>query len=198
MSQALNTRSFAIAGQVSQFVIKDGYRLKAIELLVEGHRYRIKLPEDLQQTLPGLERGDRVQVMGWAKRKKTGIVKLTAEDLTVLKDGQPANNRMTPGSDGLSNAAVQQTTGKVLVCQKSGCMKRGGRAVRSALEQALRDRDLDNRVGIQATGCMNRCKAGPNLVFLPAKARYDCVAADKAAELVNHHFPSESVASPAG
>ena len=58
-----------------------------------------------------------------------------------------------------------------MVCQKSDCMKRGGKAVCQALEAALSDRGLEDQVTIKGTGCMKNCKAGPNLV-MPDKTRY--------------------------
>lgn len=59
-----------------------------------------------------------------------------------------------------------------------------------ALEQALRDRQLTDQVSIQFTGCMKRCKAGPNIV-MPDKTRYSRISAHEVPEIIDRHFQSQ-------
>lgn len=61
---------------------------------------------------------------------------------------------------------------KVLVCQKSGCLKKGGKGLCEALDQILRDRNLEQYVTIQRTGCVKRCSAAPNVVMVPGNHRF--------------------------
>ncbi|MBF2047902.1 MAG: (2Fe-2S) ferredoxin domain-containing protein [Elainella sp. C42_A2020_010] len=61
---------------------------------------------------------------------------------------------------------------KVLVCQKSGCLKKGGRGLCEALQQALCQRNLDQHVTIKPTGCLKCCSSAPNLVMMPGNRRY--------------------------
>lgn len=78
--------------------------------------------------------------------------------------------------------------GRILVCRKSKCCKQGGKKLTQALETALRDRGLDGEVVVKGTGCMKRCKAGPNLMMMPDKKRYSRVTAKDAEQLIDHHF----------
>ncbi|MFN5895665.1 MAG: (2Fe-2S) ferredoxin domain-containing protein, partial [Dolichospermum sp.] len=78
----------------------------------------------------------------------------------------------------------------ILVCQKSDCMKRGGKALCQALESELTNYGLENSVAIKGTGCMKNCKAGPNLV-MPDKTRYSKVKAEQVADLIDKHFSGE-------
>ena len=66
---------------------------------------------------------------------------------------------------------------KILICGKSSCLKRGGTQICQALEAQIARQSLGDRVQIKLTGCMDRCKQGPNLVFMPEKARYSQVQA---------------------
>ncbi|MEB3356360.1 MAG: (2Fe-2S) ferredoxin domain-containing protein [Synechococcales bacterium] len=189
----MDARSFTVSGQLTGFVIEDGYKLKAIKVLLDTVEYRIKLSKELRRSLPpDLVIGQTIQVSGWGKREKTGILKLTAD---VVQTGGAASAEPVTGSPPASTdvpadpeARTAKAKAKVLVCQKSGCLKRGGYAVCAALEEALRDRQLDGQVMVQGTGCMDRCKAGPNLVFMPDRARYSMIQADEIAALVEKHL----------
>lgn len=83
-----------------------------------------------------------------------------------------------------------QTLGKekILVCQKSGCLQQGGEGLCQALEQALCDRGLQNRVTIERTGCLKRCSSGPNLVSLLGKQFYSHIQPDAIAALLETQF----------
>lgn len=86
----------------------------------------------------------------------------------------------------LAKPAKKKAT--ILVCQKSDCRKRGGKAICPIIEEHLRDRGLQDEVAIKATGCMKRCKAGPNIVVMPDKTRYSRIEASEIPELLAKHF----------
>ncbi|MGK7913349.1 MAG: (2Fe-2S) ferredoxin domain-containing protein [Synechococcus sp.] len=75
----------------------------------------------------------------------------------------------------------------IRVCQKSSCRKRGGDAVWSALETAIDEQELGDRVKLKAMGCIDKCKAGPN-VIMPGKMRYSRVKAKSVPGLLEEHF----------
>ncbi|MEO0355468.1 MAG: (2Fe-2S) ferredoxin domain-containing protein [Cyanobacteria bacterium P01_A01_bin.3] len=77
----------------------------------------------------------------------------------------------------------------IRVCRKSSCRKRGGDAVWAALETAIQDQNLGDRVKLKATGCMDKCKTGPNLV-MPGKMRYCKVKAKSIPGLLEEHITS--------
>lgn len=72
----------------------------------------------------------------------------------------------------------------VLICQKSSCCKKGSLKVSQAIESELIQAGRLNDVIIKATGCMNHCKARPNMVILPAKSSYKKVTPDQARSLI--------------
>jgi (2Fe-2S) ferredoxin len=83
------------------------------------------------------------------------------------------------------------TKSTILICQKSDCCKRGGRAVVQALEMALKDRNLADQVRIRATGCMKRCEVGPNLV-MPDKTKYSQIHPKEIPSVIDRHFQTAS------
>ncbi|NWF58761.1 MAG: (2Fe-2S) ferredoxin domain-containing protein [Fischerella sp.] len=98
-----------------------------------------------------------------------------------------------PITTSITDAKPQPTkVATILVCQKSDCMKRGGKAMCQALQSALSDRGLEDQVTIKATGCMKNCKAGPNLV-MPDKTRYSHIQATQVPALIDKHFATNQV-----
>jgi len=77
----------------------------------------------------------------------------------------------------------------IFVCGKSDCCKKGGRAVIASLQEELSDRGLDQEITIKPTGCMKRCKAGPNVV-MPDKTRYSKISAKEVPTILEKHFPN--------
>lgn len=54
----------------------------------------------------------------------------------------------------------------LFLCTKSTCKKRGAKELRKALKQAIKDRGVSKkRLRIQACGCFDLCKHGPNAVL---------------------------------
>ncbi len=90
-------------------------------------------------------------------------------------------------------AAPEVSSATILVCQKSDCRKRGGAQVCQALEQHLRDRGLENQVTIKATGCMKRCKAGPNMIIMPDKTRYSHIEPSEIPQMIDEHFQAQII-----
>ena len=75
---------------------------------------------------------------------------------------------------------------KVLVCQKSNCCKRGGKAVMKKLKKLAEDSGLDGKVAVKSTGCMGKCSKGP--VMLVGKTRHCKVKAGKVKSIVERHL----------
>ncbi|MBD2627519.1 (2Fe-2S) ferredoxin domain-containing protein [Trichormus variabilis] len=88
------------------------------------------------------------------------------------------------------NQSKPAKTQTILVCQKSDCMKRGGKALCQALESELRNNGLEDNVIIKGTGCMKNCKAGPNLL-MPDKTRYSKIQAAQVPALIDKHLGAE-------
>jgi NADH:ubiquinone oxidoreductase subunit E len=177
---------FCFEGRFLDFVIKDGYKLKGLVLWTSEGECYIKLAKHLRSAFDlRLPQGTWLQVVGTKQyNAKKDQVTLVAERV------------MAASAD--MGTVVEQNLAKtkpdkvqtILVCQKSDCMQRGGKALCQALESELTNYGLENSVAIKGTGCMKNCKAGPNLV-MPDKTRYSKVKAEQVADLIDKHFSGE-------
>ncbi|MBE9113820.1 (2Fe-2S) ferredoxin domain-containing protein, partial [Nodosilinea sp. LEGE 07298] len=77
---------------------------------------------------------------------------------------------------------------KIQVCRKSGCQKRGGKQLVVALEQALRDRNLQTQVEIQYTGCQKHCSEAPTFTVSPGHHRYSRVQPSRLPAILDRHL----------
>jgi len=177
---------FCFEGRFLDFVIKDGYKLKGLLLSTSEGECYIKLAKHLRSAFDlRLPKGTWLQVVGTKQyNAKKDQVTLVAERVMAASADM---GTVTAQSLAKTKPAKTQT---ILVCQKSDCMKRGGKALCQALESELINHGLENSVAIKGTGCMKNCKAGPNLV-MPDKTRYSKVKAEQVPALINKHFPGE-------
>ncbi|TAF06346.1 MAG: (2Fe-2S) ferredoxin domain-containing protein [Nostocales cyanobacterium] len=181
---------FCLEGRFLDFVIKDGYKLKGLLLATADGECYVKLAKHLRVAFDlRLPRGTWLQVIGIKKYdSKKDQVTVKAERVMA------ASSQMEIVSPSPSSNKPQAKPGKtqtILMCQKSDCMKRGGKAVCQVLESELCDRDLQDTVNIKGTGCMKNCKAGPNLV-MPDKTRYTKVQPAQVSILVDKHFGKDA------
>ncbi|MBN3868887.1 (2Fe-2S) ferredoxin domain-containing protein [Nostoc sp. JL33] len=196
--QSTEVSEFCLEGRFINFVIKDGYKLKGLLLGThEGESY-IKLAKHLRATFDlRLPPGTWLQVVGYKKHDlKNGTVTLKAERVMAARSEMGRVETIAPVQEppSIDNVKVKpaKTKATILVCQKSDCMKRGGKAVCQALEAALSDRGLEDQVTIKGTGCMKNCKAGPNLV-MPDKTRHSRIQASQVPALMKQHFGNKSL-----
>ncbi|GAB4368677.1 MAG: OB-fold nucleic acid binding domain-containing protein [Elainellaceae cyanobacterium] len=182
-----------LEGRFLGFAAKEGYKLKYLRLATATGEQVVKIPKDLRSMLyRTLTPGEWVHVTGEQKHSyKQGTIKLKAHQIYPITPSQLRSAAPLVSSPPAKPSTKQET---ILVCQKSDCCKRGGRALADALKTELSDRGLDDRVAIKPTGCMKQCKAGPNLV-MPDKTRYCRIGAKDVSSLVDKHFSSQ-VATP--
>lgn len=184
------TTAFNLEGRFLGFEIEDGYKIKRLNLLTANGEFCIKLSKEARASVKGvLTPGDWLWVFGEETTYlETGIVKHKAYLIKQVAPGQGATEpaTQTPAIAEPPKAKPQAT---ILYCQKSDCMKRGGNGVCKALQATLSDRELDGQVKLKGTGCMKNCKAGPNIVVMPEKARYSRISAKDVPEIIDKHFP---------
>jgi (2Fe-2S) ferredoxin len=180
---------FQLEGRFLGFAAKDGYKLKYLRLATTGGEQVIKIDKELRSTLwRTLTPGEWIHVSGSQKRGgELGAFKLKAYQVTAIAPGGASVGAVPVSATLPVQESVTPTKTTILVCQKSDCCKRGGLAVSKALQQALSDRDLADQVHIKGTGCMKRCKAGPNIV-MPDKTRYSGIEPTDIPILVDKHF----------
>lgn len=178
--------AFSVEGRFLSFEFEDGYKLKYLRLATSEGECCIKLCKQLRASFElRLIPGDWLQVLGEKKLDlKTGKLKLKAE--RVIPAASQTETALPV------NATSVKSKTNILVCQKSSCMKRGGKAVCQAIEAALSARGLEDEVAIKGTGCMKNCKAGPNLV-MPDKTRYNRIQGVEISALMDKHFAAKSM-----
>jgi NADH:ubiquinone oxidoreductase subunit E len=193
ISTSIAVAEFCLEGRFLDFVIKDGYKLKGLLVgTVEGECY-VKLAKHLRVAFDlRLPKGTWLQIVGTKKYDdKQGKVTLKAERIMAARSEMESSSTIKPLQENSAKNHTKEKSTKtkatILVCQKSDCMKRGGKALCQALEATLSDRGLEDQVTIKGTGCMKNCKAGPNLV-MPDKTRYNRIQGAQVPALVDEHF----------
>lgn len=184
---------FRLEGKFIDFVIKDGYNLKGLLLhTAEGECY-VKLAKHLRAAFDlRLAPGSWLQVVGSQKHdiKKDKVI-LKAERVMAVRSHIETVATVTsviePPAIKNTQEKISKNKDTILVCHKSDCMKRGGKAVCQALEAALSHRGLEDQVSIKGTGCMKKCKAGPNIV-MPDKTRYSRIPYTQVPAIMDKHF----------
>ncbi|MBW4517258.1 MAG: (2Fe-2S) ferredoxin domain-containing protein [Timaviella obliquedivisa GSE-PSE-MK23-08B] len=177
--------SFALEGRFLDYAADDRGKLKYIRL-ANTSEHPIKLSKHLrsQRLIPG----EWIQVTGTRQvNPVTGQVKLKAKDLTIVRPLSlaPISLALTDASPMAASKSSKPET--ILVCQKSDCCKLGAKAIATALQTAIQEQGLTNQVIVKGTGCMKRCKAGPNLV-MPDKTRYTKISPKAIPALIEQHF----------
>lgn len=170
---------FNFEGQFLGFVRHDG-KLKYLRLRVSSEEMQIKIPKAVRMAVGlSLQPGESIRVAGTSKLDRhTPGLKLKATQIIPLTGHYPPIVPVMPSDSGSSMMHESKLKPKfkskikVLVCQKSGCLKKGGKGLCEALDQILCERDLDQHVTIERTGCVKRCSAAPNVVIMPGNQRY--------------------------
>lgn len=183
MSNSTHQRlEFNFEGQFLGFAGERG-KFKYLRLGMVSEEVEIKIPKELRAWL-GLScrPGVAIQVTGIGKfNPYTHELKLKASQITPVTELSNGNESAlvtlpcplpTPHTPISTTPRDYKPKIKILVCQKSGCLKKGGKGLCESLETALRDRNLHHHVTIQKTGCMKRCSDAPNLVVTPGKHEF--------------------------
>lgn len=202
---------FNLEGTLLGFLGGEHSKPKSVILDVEDEQIVIKLPKELRPSIKQwVNVGDRIQCVGRSQvDHKAGVIKLKAFQVFYPPHSdthQPATaaasqdfispETCTKAFKGESLPEVtEQKPAKILVCQKSGCQKRGGREIVVALQQVLQDYQLQDQVEIRYTGCQKRCSKAPMLTI--GKHCYDRLDPRDLSALITEHFcPSDSSTAP--
>ena len=183
MSKTATISQFRLVGQLESFVIKKGDKVKYLRMKVEEKEYWLKIPKKLRPEIDlNMMPGTWLEITGNREfKKKKSFFELEASQIKLL-----------PNPDIPCAVIVSEpessSVGKILVCQKSSCWKRGGQSFCQRLEQELEEQGLSDRIKIKLTGCLKQCKKGPNVVIMPHKARYCQVKPCEVEELLSRHF----------
>ncbi|MEN9222352.1 MAG: (2Fe-2S) ferredoxin domain-containing protein [Thermostichus sp. BF3_bins_97] len=187
---------FESEGQFLGFLPSKEGKLKYLRWQAGSEIFFGKIPKPLRSALyRTLKPGDPVQICG---EREVDLRK--GEEKWVLYRVEPVGDRAGSSPPAGFSAPVVGldpdptakggVKGKVLVCQKSDCCRRGAGAVIQALNAHLAT--YPDSIRVQGVGCMKDCKRGPHVVFMPDKARYSGVSAQGIPALLERHFPLAS------
>lgn len=174
---------FNVTGKLLRFILKDGYKIKYLSLAISEKEYWIKLPKELRNNLdPAIQPGCWIEVEGEGKLcPKTGKLKLQAREITL-------SDNIAKNEGAIAEKKKSGSLAKILVCQKSTCWRKGGKAVCEKIAENIRDRGWEDKVAIKTTGCLKQCKKGPNVVVMPDKTKYSQVMPKEIPDLLAKHF----------
>ncbi|MFM6280444.1 MAG: (2Fe-2S) ferredoxin domain-containing protein, partial [Dolichospermum sp.] len=178
MSQKYLTLSaLNIEGQFLGFVGKKTGKCKHLRLGIGSENIKIKVPNNLYSSLvSSLLPGEQIRINTISKLNlRNHKLKLKADQIEAV------------GFCPLKNP-LPQPKAKIMVCQKSGCLKRGGKGLLSDLEKTLGDRGLSDQVIIEHTDCQKRCSSAPNCVLMLGKKQYKQVHPEGIASLLENHL----------
>lgn len=198
--------TFQLEGEFLTFVAEAG-KIKYLRLVVANDELQIKLSkaaraslfQQQQQSLELVLRPwDRVLITGEQKLDRHSNIKLKAHDVVKLnqtcslacRDNSDSARTSTVDlnvSSELTKASIKvpsKPKAKLLICQKSGCQKRGGNKQHQRLETLLHDRGIHHLVRIETTGCLGKCSMAPNIMLMPGKQRLSGMKPEAIVELL--------------
>jgi (2Fe-2S) ferredoxin len=186
MATATKSR-FCLEGRWLGFTTSASSPRKFMTVQTEIGEISVKLSKSLRFMLPGyLTVGDSIRMIGKQKLDPdTQEWRYKAHEVVKIPE-----LRLSPMQTGAIATKTQPSPKKlkVLICHKSDCRKRGSGAICNLLETALAESDRAEQITVKKTGCMDRCKTGPHLVFMPGKQRYSKVTAAMLPDLVQKHL----------
>ena len=201
------TPEFHLVGTVSKFALKKKGKVKSFELKTPKGNFCFKIPHKLHKRLDcqlypnvKLEVKGKVDICPKKAKMKLKLEKITVLsptpspppfDLEFFDSTTSGNSTALENNTAKENGTTSAIKGKILLCKKSSCWKRGGKAIYAKITEELQEQGLEDSVTVKKTGCMGRCKSAPNLVVLPGKNRYKCFSSDEINSLIDTHFLSK-------
>ncbi|MFN6558217.1 MAG: (2Fe-2S) ferredoxin domain-containing protein [Nostoc sp. ChiSLP01] len=170
-----------LEGQFLGFVGAEPKKYKYLQLAVSDGTMEIKLPKELRRSLSLLlVPGEEIRVFAYSELDShTGEIQIKACQVTPI------------GTCPIQNLALPPKA-KIMVCQKSGCLKRGGKGLLSELEKTLCDRGLLDKVTIEHTSCQKCCSSAPNCVLQLGKKKYKNIHPEAIASLLETHLTEDN------
>jgi len=80
-----------------------------------------------------------------------------------------------------------------MVCSGAGCISSNCGAVKEALEKALKDNGLTDKVKLKVTGCMGACDVGPIVIIEPGGILYCELKPEDMETIVKQHLINNKI-----
>ena len=113
-------------------------------------------------------------------------LKLKAYEIDRLSCDVKCNPQEETTAMGKGKACAKK--GKILICNKSDCAKRGGKKLYGVLEKTISNLGLEKHVTIQKTGCQKRCGNAPNMILMPGRSKHSKPNPKNIAGLLEEHY----------
>ncbi|NJN22433.1 MAG: (2Fe-2S) ferredoxin domain-containing protein [Leptolyngbya sp. RL_3_1] len=179
---------FCLEGRLLGFTPGASSPRKFMTVQTSTGEISVKLSKSLRLMLLGyLTAGDWIRLVGKQKLDpETQEWRYKAHEVIKISERRSLSPRLASPIAAAKPAPHQPQ--KVLVCNKSDCRKRGSGALCDFLETALAASGRAEQITVKQTGCMDRCKTGPHVVFMPGKQRYSKVTAAMLPDLIQKHL----------
>lgn len=181
--------TFVLEGRFLDALGKSPLKPKYLRLATAEGEQLLKLSKELRPLLTEnqLPVGTWITVSGKETykpkegKRKRKISSIEAHDpVAVTPSPQPKSAK--------KESKKESKKEKILVCQKSSCCKRGGKAVYQAAMETVEKHQLSEQVQVKATGCMGKCKKGPCLVMQGDKSRHLGLKPEQVRELIAQQY----------
>lgn len=172
---------FKAIGELKNLEAKSNGRVKYLLLSANNEEYWIKVAKDQPANLAKqLQPGCKIKVSGMVKHQiHEDQVEYKALAIKLLE---------TATLEPFQKSKKSKAQAKVLICQKSNCWNKGGKASCETLKQELEKQGISDQVDIKMTGCLKKCKKAPNVIVLPDKKHYVNVKPKQVSAIVQKHF----------
>lgn len=78
----------------------------------------------------------------------------------------------------------------IYVCSNpSGCLQCGSDKLLKALQEAVRERGLEDQVGVLPSGCQDACSSGPSITIEPGGHQYGRIRPRDADRVLADYLP---------
>jgi len=181
--------TFVLEGRFLEALGKSPLKPKYVRIATAAGEQLLKLSKEARPLIAEtqLPVGSWITISGKETYKtKKGKRK---RKIDQIEPQQPSATTTLPSPQ--PTVAKKEGKGKkdnILVCQKSSCCKRGGKAVYQAAMEAVEKHELSDRVNVKATGCMGKCKKGPCLVIQADKSRHLGLKPEQVPELIAQQY----------
>jgi Thioredoxin-like [2Fe-2S] ferredoxin len=155
-----------LVGQFVSYEIKDGYKVKRLNLLTVDGMQSVKLSKESRAAIFRLTTATPIipgTLLSLAVEAKfdDGAMQYKVRDLQILAAG----TAIPVAPIDAPTAKVTSRVTKIRVCDRGTCRKRGAREIYAQLQQEIADRGLTDRVVVETTSCLDQCKQGPNITI---------------------------------
>ncbi|MEL4894696.1 (2Fe-2S) ferredoxin domain-containing protein [Crocosphaera sp. Alani8] len=185
------TTTFQLQGKFVGFIYKSNGQSKSLILAVGERELRIKIDKSLRDTNAlNLLPGDWISITGEQEFKKERFtkLKLKAYEIERLSCDLKCNPEQETNTMGKTKEKACAKKGKILLCNKSDCAKRGGKELHRVLEKTISNLGLEKQVTIEKTSCQKRCGKAPNMILMPGKSKHSKPNPKNIADLLEEHY----------